>query len=81
VGVGFGSIAPAYVLTRLISWVPILGTILTGTDKAGLIALDFHAYGSLDDPEKSVNPLSLAPGILREVFRFDWLNNTSTEEP
>ena len=76
-----GSIAPAYVLTRLISWVPILGTILTGTDKAGLIALDFHAYGSLDDPEKSVNPLSLAPGILREVFRFDWLNNTSTEEP
>jgi len=43
--------------------------------------LDFHAYGSLDDPEKSVSPLSLAPGILREIFRFDWLDNTSTEEP
>jgi hypothetical protein len=76
-----GSIAPAYVLTRLIRWVPVLSTILTGTDKAGLIALDFRAHGSLDDPEKQVNLLSLAPGILREVFRFDWLDNSTAGEP
>ena len=76
-----GSIAPAYVLTRLIRWIPVLGTILTGTDKAGLIALDFRAHGSLDDPEKQANPLSLAPGILREVFRFDWLDNSTAGEP
>ena len=54
--------------------VPILGTILTGTDKGGLIALDFRLQGSIDKPEKSTNPLSLAPGILRDVFRFEWLN-------
>ena len=69
-----GSVAPAYILSRLVRWIPILGTILTGTDKGGLIALDFRLTGSIDDPEKSSNPLSLAPGILRDVFRFEWLN-------
>jgi len=75
-----GSIAPAYVLTRLVRWIPVLGTILTGTDKAGLVALDFRAHGSMDDPEKDANPLSLAPGILREVFRFDWLKKPEAEQ-
>ena len=51
-----------------------MGTILTGTDKGGLIALDFRLHGSIDKPEKSTNPLALAPGILRDVFRFEWLN-------
>ena len=51
-----------------------MGTILTGTDKGGLIALDFRLLGSIDKPEKSTSPLSLAPGILRDVFRFEWLN-------
>ena len=69
-----GSVAPAYILSRLVRWIPILGTILTGTDKGGLIALDFRLQGSIDKPEKSTNPLSLAPGILRDVFRFEWLN-------
>ena len=68
-----GSVAPAYILSRLVRWIPILGTILTGTDKGGLIALDL-LQGSIDKPEKSTNPLSLAPGILRDVFRFEWLN-------
>ena len=74
-----GSVAPAYVLTRLVSWIPVLGTILTGTDKAGLIALDFRVHGSIDDPDKDTRPLSLAPGILREVFRFDWLDRSRND--
>ena len=69
-----GSVAPAYILSRLVRWIPILGTILTGTDKGGMIALDFRLKGSIDKPEKSTSPLSLAPGILRDVFRFEWLN-------
>ena len=75
-----GSVAPAYILSRLVRWIPILGTILTGTDKGGLIALDFRLEGSIDDPEKSSNPLSLAPGILRDVFRFEWLNYFTSDK-
>ena len=40
---------------------------------------DDNCDGSIDDPDKDTRPLSLAPGILREVFRFDWLDRSRND--
>ncbi|MEM1277845.1 MAG: AsmA-like C-terminal domain-containing protein, partial [Pseudomonadota bacterium] len=64
-----GVISPAYGLTSALDDVPVLGSILTGGEGKGLFGMTFSMSGSLDDPEISVNPLSLlTPGFLRGVF-------------
>ena len=75
-----GTIVPFAGVNGLIGDIPVLGTLLTGGDDQGLLALTFEATGALDDPQISVNPLSaLAPGILRRVlFEGDWDPDTAT---
>jgi hypothetical protein len=64
-----GVISPAYALTGLLDNIPVLGTILSGGKGEGIFAMTFKVRGTLENPDFSVNPLSLlTPGILRSVF-------------
>ncbi len=64
-----GSLAPALPFNRLVSKVPLLGTLLTGSQD-GLVVADFRLSGPTDDPKVTVRPLSiLTPGLLKDLFR------------
>lgn len=64
-----GTIVPVYALNSLLGNIPLLGTIVTGGEGQGILATNFSVSGKLDDPEISVNPLSmLTPGFLRNLF-------------
>ncbi|MBT3399584.1 MAG: DUF3971 domain-containing protein, partial [Rhodospirillaceae bacterium] len=63
-----GEIAPAYTLNSLLADIPLIGTVLSG-GADGIFAATFRVGGSLDDPDVSVNPLSvLTPGIVRRLL-------------
>ncbi|MEM8699104.1 MAG: AsmA-like C-terminal region-containing protein, partial [Pseudomonadota bacterium] len=64
-----GTISPAYAVTGALDDVPILGRIFSGGEGEGIFAMTYAMRGSLEDPEISVNPLSLlTPGFLRDIF-------------
>lgn len=64
-----GVISPAYGLTGALDNVPLLGTLLSGGEGEGILAMTFTLTGPSKDPKFSLNPLSLlTPGILRNVF-------------
>jgi hypothetical protein len=70
-----GMIVPAYGLSRLIDQIPILGRIITGGEKEGLLAAEYLVDGSLEKPTVTVNPLTaLTPGFLRALVK-------ATEDP
>jgi hypothetical protein len=65
-----GMIVPAYGLSRLIDQIPILGRIITGGEKEGLLAAEYLVDGGLDTPTVTVNPLTaLTPGFLRALVK------------
>ncbi|MEL6768301.1 MAG: AsmA-like C-terminal domain-containing protein [Pseudomonadota bacterium] len=67
-----GVASPAYAVSGFLNNIPVLGRVLTGDRGEGLLGLTFTVTGALEDPDISVNPLSLlAPGILRDVFESD----------
>ena len=67
-----GVMSPAYALTGALNEVPVLGTLLSGGEGEGILAMTFTLSGPARDPDLSVNPLSiLAPGFLRNIFRRD----------
>ena len=68
-----GSMAPFKTISQIISVVPAVGELLTGSKKEGLIAGQFKLKGKIYDPEVDLNVLSFTPGILREIFSKDWL--------
>ena len=70
-----GILVPFHALTRTISQVPIINGLLTGLDNAGLFTTQFQIKGDVDDPESSVNLASIAPGVVRDIFSPDWLQN------
>ena len=53
--------------------IPLVGEILTGIDNAGLFVTQFSLKGDIEDPESSVTPASIVPGVLRDLFSPDWL--------
>ena len=64
-----GTFVPAYGVNNLFGQLPVVGLILGGGDKEGLIGVNFRVTGRPGAPVLSVNPLSaIAPGILRKVF-------------
>ncbi|MGH6948664.1 MAG: AsmA-like C-terminal domain-containing protein, partial [Kiloniellales bacterium] len=64
-----GTVVPAYTINRVLGAIPLVGPIITGGEGEGLLAFTYRANGPLDNPEVSVNPLSvLAPGFLRSLF-------------
>lgn len=65
-----GTVVPVYALNSVLGNIPIIGTLLTGTeDGSGIFAATYRMKGPLENPEVMVNPLSvLTPGILRNFF-------------
>lgn len=65
-----GEVVPLAGINRVIGAIPILGDILTNGPGGGIFAWTFRATGTLDNPDVSVNPISvLAPGIFRRLFQ------------
>ncbi len=66
-----GNIVPVEGLNKVVGKIPLVGQILTGLKGEGVIAFAYRIRGKTDDPEVTVNPLSVfTPGILRSIF-FD----------
>ncbi len=66
-----GVLIPAYAINSIINKIPLVGEIVTGTKGEGLIGVNFKAKGEYEDPDISINPLSLlTPGILRNIFNM-----------
>ncbi|MDE3016869.1 MAG: AsmA-like C-terminal domain-containing protein [Pseudomonadota bacterium] len=64
-----GTIVPSYTLNNLIGHVPLVGHLLTGGEGQGIFAARYSVRGSQNNPDVTVNPLSmLTPGFLRGVF-------------
>jgi uncharacterized protein YhdP len=64
-----GTLVPVYTLNRIVGAIPFVGDLLTGGEGQGLFAATYSMRGSLDEPQTSVNPLSvLAPGFIRNLF-------------
>ncbi len=72
-----GSVAPIKLISRIISVVPAVGELLTGLKKEGLFAGQFRMSGLIKNPEIKLNTMSFAPGILRDLFSDDWLDNNN----
>lgn len=66
-----GTLVPSfYGLNTAAARVPVIGGLFTGTDRQGVIAIDFTVRGKPADPQISVKPLqSIAPGVLRSLAR------------
>ncbi|MFZ2587171.1 MAG: DUF3971 domain-containing protein [Alphaproteobacteria bacterium] len=65
----YGSLTPAIPMNRIVSKIPLLGTLLTGSQD-GLVVADFKMKGNASDPKIDVRPLSvLTPGLLKDIFR------------
>jgi hypothetical protein len=76
-----GTLVPAYAINSVLGNIPILGTLLTGTeDGSGIFAATYAMKGAIEKPDVSVNPLSaLAPGIFRNLFGALTGNDTDLE--
>ena len=60
-----GVISPMYTVNGM-----ILGKLFAPRDGEGLIGFNYSISGSLENPNVSINPLSIfTPGIFREIFR------------
>lgn len=65
-----GTVVPSYTVNTVLGKLPILGDVLTGGgDGKGVFAANYSVKGTYDNPDVSVNPLSiLTPGFLRGLF-------------
>lgn len=64
-----GTVVPAYAVNAAPGRIPVIGPFLTAGKDGGLFAAAYRVSGPLDDPNVSVNPLTLlAPGRLRRLF-------------
>lgn len=70
-----GVIVPIYLITELIGNLPIIGEIITGINNDGVFNTRFRMKGTIDDPNIDVRLSSIAPGLLRDIFSPDWINN------
>jgi hypothetical protein len=64
-----GTIVPFSMVNRMLGSIPLIGDILTGGSGGGVLALSYSITGTLDNPNISVNPVSLlTPGFIRNLF-------------
>lgn len=64
-----GALAPVYGLNSVLGAIPLLGDVLVSKQGEGIIGMSYSVSGNAEQPEISVNPLSvLTPGILRRIF-------------
>ncbi len=72
-----GNVVPAYSLNTFIEGIPFLGEMITGGEGEGIVAARYKISGKYQDPEITVNPLSiLTPGFLRNIW-----GDTAVPEP
>jgi hypothetical protein len=66
-----GTYLPAYAFNNLFGQIPVLGMIMGGGMREGLIGVTFKIDGPIAQPQVFFNPLSaIAPGIFRKIFEF-----------
>lgn len=64
-----GQLVPVSGINSFINSIPLVGDILTGSQKGVLVA-DFALKGDAADPDVQVNPLSVVtPGLVKDFFR------------
>jgi hypothetical protein len=64
-----GTVVPVDTFNRIVSSIPLVGGLLTGGNRGGLFGWTYTISGTTNDPNVSVNPLSIfAPGVLRNLF-------------
>ena len=64
-----GTIVPAYFFNSMLGQLPLVGKLFSPEKGGGVFAARFGLGGSVDDPNVSINPVSvLTPGFLREIF-------------
>lgn len=64
-----GVVIPMYVLSSILDNIPLIGSLLNGSDGKGLFAANYTIQGSTEDPQVDVNTLSgLVPGFIRGLF-------------
>jgi hypothetical protein len=67
-----GAAAPASLINTMLGKIPLLGEVFKGKDGDGLIATRYSVTGKADNPDVSVNPLSLlTPGFLQRIWGGD----------
>lgn len=65
-----GSLVPACGVNSILSNIPLLGNLLASKKGEGILSATYTAGGNMEQPDISVNPLSmLAPGIFRRIFQ------------
>ncbi len=65
-----GALIPAYAVNLLLTRVPVIDQLITGTDSMGVLAADYAVTGPAAEPEIAVSPLQfLMPGVLRNILR------------
>ena len=71
-----GNLVPVNAVSDVIGLVPLIGEILTGIDKSGVLVTQFSVNGHVDDLNVKVNPVTLlVPGLLRDLFSPNWLES------
>ena len=70
-----GVLLPIHLITKLLGYVPLVGEILTGVNNEGFFATQFSITGTMDEPETEVNLSSVAPGLIRDIFSPNWIEN------
>ncbi len=70
-----GALFPVYLITQILGQVPLVGELVTGLNHEGVFNTRFQLKGPVDDPDTNVRLSSIAPGLLRDIFAPDWINN------
>ncbi len=77
-----GTFVPLYGLNNMFGQIPIVGLILGGGQKEGLVGITYEVVGPPGAPILRVNPISaIAPGLLRKIFEFPNINDPRVSEP
>lgn len=64
-----GAIAPLQGINSVLGAIPLVGDVLVSKKGEGVIGVSYKISGNADEPEISVNPLSVfTPGIFRRIF-------------
>lgn len=64
-----GSLVPIFGINSILGAIPVLGNLLVSKKGEGVFGMTYTAQGAADEPNISVNPLSiLTPGIFRRIF-------------
>ena len=62
-----GTVVPVDTFNKIVAAIPIIGDALTGGSRGGFLGWTYSVAGATDDPQVSVNPLSVfAPGFLAQ---------------